>query len=82
MVRYGMSPLNAIRSATNVAAELLRMPGQIGTFAAGSDADIIAVRGNPLENIDDIRHVRFVMADGRIFRNDVTAQTYPWEGVR
>jgi imidazolonepropionase-like amidohydrolase len=82
MVSYGMRPLDAIRSATSVAATVLRLDGQVGTLDAGSDADIIAVSGNPLERISDIHNVRFVMADGRIFRNDVTAERFDWEWFR
>jgi imidazolonepropionase-like amidohydrolase len=78
MVGYGMKPIDAIRSATSVAATVLRLEGQIGTLKPGSDADIVAVSGNPLEAIADIHNVRFVMTDGRIFRNDVTSQRFPW----
>jgi imidazolonepropionase-like amidohydrolase len=78
MVRYGMPPLDAIRSATTVAAEVLRMEGEVGTLQAGATADVLAVAGNPIDNIADIRRVRLVVANGRIFRNDVTAQRYPW----
>lgn len=82
MVAYGMSPLQAIRSATSVAATVLRLDGQVGTLAPGSDADIIAVAGNPAVSIADIHKVRFVMADGRIFRNDITSQRFNWEWER
>jgi len=79
MVEYGMSPLDAIRSATSVAATILGLEGQVGTLAPGADADIIAVAGDPTARIADIRTVRFVMADGRIFRNEVTPQRFGWE---
>ncbi|MBO9380359.1 amidohydrolase family protein [Sphingomonas histidinilytica] len=82
MVDYGMKPLDAIRAATSVAATVLRLDGQIGTLAAGSDADIVAVAGDPLQAIADIHKVRFVMTDGRIFRNDVTDQRFDWEWSR
>ena len=61
MVDYGMKPLEAIRAATTVAAELLRMEGQIGALTPGAYADIIAVEGNPLEDIAALQRVRFVM---------------------
>jgi imidazolonepropionase-like amidohydrolase len=64
MVDYGMKPLDAIRAATTVAAELLRMEGQIGTLTPGAYADVIAVEGNPLEDIGALRRVRFVMKGG------------------
>ena len=79
MVSYGMRPLDAIRSATTIAAGVLRMEGQIGTLSAGADADIVAVAGNPLQDIEDIKQVRFVMADGRIFRNEITDDVFRWE---
>lgn len=82
MVQYGMSPLAAIRSATSVAAEVLRLERQVGTLTAGSDADIIAVAGDPVADIANIKHVRFVMTDGRIWRNDVTGRRFNWEWFR
>jgi imidazolonepropionase-like amidohydrolase len=78
MVEYGMKPLDAIRAATTTAAEILRLSGEVGTLAADATADVIAVDGNPDVNIAAIRRVRFVMADGRIFRNDITNQRYGW----
>lgn len=79
MVQYGMRPLDAIRAATSVAATVLRLDGQVGTLAPGADADIIAVRGDPTAQIESMREVRFVMADGRIFKNEITPQRFPWE---
>jgi len=78
MVAYGMKPLDAIRSATTVAAEVLRMSGEIGTLAPQATADLLAVEGNPVENIADIKKVSFVMTNGRIFRNDITGQRFTW----
>jgi imidazolonepropionase-like amidohydrolase len=66
MVDYGMKPLEAIRAATTVAAALLRMEGQIGALTAGAYADIIAVEGNPLEDIAALQRVRFVMKGGSV----------------
>jgi imidazolonepropionase-like amidohydrolase len=68
MVEYGMTPLEAIRSATTRAAELLRMEKDIGVIAPGHYADIIAVQGDPLQNIEAIKNVRFVMKGGEVFR--------------
>ena len=67
MVEYGMTPLEAIRSATTRAAELLRMEKHIGAIAAGRYADIVAVQGDPLQNIEAIKQVRFVMKGGEVF---------------
>ncbi len=68
MVDYGMKPLEAIRAATTVAAELLRMEGQVGALTHGAYADIIAVDGNPLEDIAALQRVRFVMKGGEVVR--------------
>jgi imidazolonepropionase-like amidohydrolase len=68
MVSYGMSPIDAIRSATVTAADLLRMPAEVGSLAKGAYADLIAVDGNPLEDIKALQHVRFVMKAGDIYK--------------
>ena len=70
-VRYGMSPLAAIQSATTEAAELLGWADRIGSIEEGKLADIIAVRENPLQKIDALERVVFVMKDGRVFKNEV-----------
>jgi imidazolonepropionase-like amidohydrolase len=68
MVRNGMSPAAAIRSATIGAATLLGREDTIGTIEAGRDADIIAVEGNPLENVRLLENVGFVMRQGRVHK--------------
>lgn len=68
MVDYGMAPLDAIRSATVVAADLLGLAGEAGDMAPGMLADIIAVSGNPLEDIAELGRVVFVMKDGQIYK--------------
>jgi imidazolonepropionase-like amidohydrolase len=68
MVELGMSPLNAIKSATSRAAEMLDMEGQIGVVAPGAYADIIAVGGDPLHEINTLGNVQFVMKDGKVFK--------------
>ena len=70
MVQWGMTPMQAIRSATGVAAELLDMQGRIGELSAGAFADVIAVEGDPLEHIEILQHVNFVMKDGKVYRNE------------
>jgi imidazolonepropionase-like amidohydrolase len=65
-VRYGMTPMQAIQSATIVAADLLDKRGQIGEISKGSFADIIAVDGDPLQKIETLEKVIFVMKDGKI----------------
>jgi imidazolonepropionase-like amidohydrolase len=70
MVGLGMSPMEAIQSATSRSAELLDMKGEIGVVAPGAFADIIAVNGDPLKDISVLEHVRFVMHDGALFKNE------------
>ncbi|MBA2528158.1 MAG: amidohydrolase family protein [Pyrinomonadaceae bacterium] len=72
MVRYGMTPLQAIQSATIVAADLLERPNDLGAIEAGKFADIIAVIGDPLRDITELERVRFVMKGGEVFRNEFT----------
>lgn len=69
MVEYGMSPLEALRTATIRAAQLLRKERDLGAIAPGCFADIIAVEGNPLDDIEAMLRVRFVMKDGSIFKH-------------
>jgi imidazolonepropionase-like amidohydrolase len=69
MVEYGMKPIDAIRSATTRASELLRMEKQIGTIESGKLADIIAVEGNPLEDIRAMGRVVFVMKGGQVYKS-------------
>jgi imidazolonepropionase-like amidohydrolase len=68
MVDYGMSPIEAIRSATTRAAELLRMEKQVGSLAPGAYADVIAVDGDPLADITSLQRVRFVMKGGTVVK--------------
>jgi imidazolonepropionase-like amidohydrolase len=72
MVGFGMSPMDAIHSATSRAAEMLDMKGEIGELSPGAFADVIAVSSDPLKDIGALEHVRFVMHDGAIFKNEIT----------
>ena len=65
----GQSPMEAIVSATSRAAESIRMQDKIGTLAPGMEADIIAVDGNPLDDITAVRRVVFVMKSGKVYKN-------------
>ncbi|HXF94814.1 MAG TPA: amidohydrolase family protein [Gemmatimonadales bacterium] len=66
-VQYGMTPMQAIKSATSVAAELLGQERNLGTVAPGFLADIVAVRGDPLSDITELQRVRFVMKGGVVY---------------
>ncbi len=68
MVKFGMSPLEALRSATTRPAEMLGMTGQIGVIAPGALADVIAVDGDPLTDINALGRVTFVMKDGQVYK--------------
>jgi imidazolonepropionase-like amidohydrolase len=68
MVKYGMTPIDAIRSATTVASELMGMQSQVGSIEAGKLADIIAVPGDPLADISVLQKVNFVMKGGKVFK--------------
>jgi imidazolonepropionase-like amidohydrolase len=71
MAKLGMSPLAAIQSATTQAAELMGWSDRVGAIAPGNFADIIAVEGNPLQDIKQLEQVKFVMKGGQIVRNDL-----------
>ena len=70
MVRYGMTPVQAIQSATIVAAELLEKSNDMGAIEVGKYADIVAVAGDPLKDITELERVRFVMKGGEVVRNE------------
>jgi imidazolonepropionase-like amidohydrolase len=74
MVGFGMAPMDAIASATSRAATMLAMEGNIGVVAPGAFADIIAVSGDPLQNIKLLEGVDFVMKDGQVFREKVSVR--------
>jgi imidazolonepropionase-like amidohydrolase len=69
MVKYGMTPLAAIQAGTLNAAKLLGWQDQIGVLKAGYLADIIAVPGNPLEDISLLQNVSFVMKAGIVVKH-------------
>lgn len=70
MVQYGLTPMQAIQAATVNAADLLGWSSKIGSIASGKFADIIAVQGNPLDNISLLEHVSFVMKGGVVYKNE------------
>ncbi len=70
MVRYGMTPMQAIQSATTVAAALLGESRNLGEVAPGRFADLVATDGDPLQDVVRLEHVRFVMKGGQVFKNE------------
>jgi len=66
MVRYGMTPMQAIQAATSEAARALRMEGQVGSLSAGAYGDLVAVKGDPLSDIRTLEHVDGVIKEGRL----------------
>jgi imidazolonepropionase-like amidohydrolase len=70
-VDYGMTPMQALRSGTVVAAELLGWSDKVGTVEAGKWADLVAVSGDPLKDITEIERVKFVMKAGVVYKNEI-----------
>jgi imidazolonepropionase-like amidohydrolase len=70
MVQNGMTPMQAIQSATVAGADLLGISHKLGSIKQGKLADLIAVRGNPLADVRVLEHVRFVMKQGVIYKQD------------
>ena len=68
MVKYGMTPAQALKAATMTAAELLGMQDQIGSLETGKFADIVAVPGDPMADITQLEHVNFVMKGGEVYK--------------
>ena len=70
MVKFGMSPMAAIQSASSRPAEMLGQKGELGVVGAGAYADIISVSGDPLKDINELENVKFVMKDGVVFKDE------------
>jgi len=68
---YGMTPMQAIRTGTSLAAELLGWQEKLGTVEAGKWADLVAVSGDPLKDITELQRVKFVMKAGVVYKNDI-----------
>jgi imidazolonepropionase-like amidohydrolase len=75
MVQDGMAPMQAIQSATTVAAEMLGWQDQIGSIEKGKYADIIAVSGDPIKDITELQHVSFVMKGGKVIDTERPLKT-------
>src|SRR5712671_2571287 len=71
MVKFGMTPVQAIRAATLGAATLMGWEDRVGSLEAGKFADIVAVTGDPTADITELEHVKFVMKGGQVFKNEL-----------
>ena len=71
MVKFGMTPVQAIRAATSEAAQLMGWQDRVGSVEAGKFADLVAVAGDPMADIVELERVKFVMKGGQIFKNEL-----------
>jgi len=71
MVKFGMTPAGAIRAATQSAADLIDRASNVGTLEAGKYADLIAVTANPLERVEVLEQVSFVMKGGKVYKDEL-----------
>ncbi len=77
MVKFGMTPAGAIRAATSSAADLIDRASNVGTLEPGKYADIIAVTASPLDRIEVLEHVAFVMKGGKVYKDELAASKPP-----
>jgi imidazolonepropionase-like amidohydrolase len=77
MVKFGMTPARAIRAATQSAADLIDRAKDEGTLEAGKYADLIAVTASPLDNVQVLEHVSFVMKGGKVYKDELGAAPKP-----
>ena len=73
MVKYGMTPAEAIRSATAGAADLIGRSADVGSLAPGHFADIVATSANPLDHVEALEHVEVVVKGGLVVKGSVNA---------
>lgn len=71
MVKFGMTPVQAIRAATSEAAQLMGWQDRVGSLEAGKFADMVAVTGDPTTDITELERVKFVMKGGQVFKNEL-----------
>src|SRR6266852_9053 len=71
MVKFGMTPVQAMRAATSEAAQLMGWQDRVGSLEAGKFADMVAVTGDPTADITELERVKFVMKGGQVFKNEV-----------
>jgi len=71
MVKFGMTPVQAMRAATSEAAQLMGWQDRVGSLEAGKFADMVAVTGDPTADITELERVKFVMKGGQVFKNEL-----------
>jgi imidazolonepropionase-like amidohydrolase len=71
-VKHGLTPAAAIQTATSVNSQVLGWQDRIGSLDKGKYADIVAVSGDPLQDITELQRVKFVMKGGKVIKNDLT----------
>jgi len=71
MVKFGMTPVQAIRAATSEGAQLMGWQDRVGAVEAGKFADLVAVEGDPIADITELERVKFVMNGGHVFKNEL-----------
>ena len=72
--QLGLSPTQALQAGTTNAAELMGWSDRIGSIRPGMFADIVAVKGDPLSQIELLKNVQFVMKDGTVYKNEISRQ--------
>ena len=77
LVRWGLTPMQAIQTATAGAADLLGWSDRVGAVAPGRYADLVAVAGDPLKDITELERVRFVMKGGLVYKGHPVAAQQP-----
>jgi imidazolonepropionase-like amidohydrolase len=71
MVKFGLTPAQVLRAATSEAAQLMGWQDRIGTVESTKFADLVAVSGDPLADITEMEHVKFVMKGGQVVKNEL-----------
>jgi len=73
MVTLGLTPVQALQAGTVNSAELMGLSDQLGSITKGKLADLVAVKGDPLANVELLKHVQFVMKDGVVYKDEISA---------